>query len=527
MYRYIFIALIISCSVPKNNTRLEYNEQFRPQVHFSPKVKWTNDPNGLVYHEGVYHLFFQYYPDSIVWGPMHWGHATSPDMIQWKEQPIALYPNSIGYIFSGSAVVDKANTSGFGSASNSPLVAIFSQHDAKNEKSGTHQTQGIAYSLDNGKNFTVYDKNPVLGNPGMWNFRDPKVMWHEETGKWIMTLATGNRVMFYSSDDLKSWKKNGEFGEKAGAHGGVWECPDLLPIVANGEKLWLLISSIYPGGLQGGSGTQYFIGKFNGSEFVPVDTTLRWLDYGPDNYATITWSNVKDRAISLGWMSNWKYAAKVPTSEWRGAMTLPRELGIVSVDGEYHLTSRFVDEIKNLYSDSAGIDLSGEQEIRISDRLKKFPGTIRLDLTTEQAKDFSIEFTNGKEKLIVGFDAGKNEYYLDRSMAGNHSFHEDFNKIKPAPRIAKTANVDLSIVLDFSSVEVIADNGLTPITALFYPQEPFNDAIFRSSSKLNGRLSVKTLPACRVLDRPGAGRERLRPRQQTVHLLTGGVHPHR
>lgn len=493
MHRYIFVALLVSCSIPEVTWSQEYREQFRPQVHFSPKANWLNDPNGLVYHDGVYHLFFQYYPDSTVWGPMHWGHATSADMIHWTEQDISLYPDSLGYIFSGSAVVDKNNTSGFGTDSNPPLVAIFTQHDEKNKNTGKHQTQSLAYSLNNGKDFTVYNKNPVLGNPGTVNFRDPKVMWHQETGKWVMTLATGNKVTFYSSPNLREWTKASEFGEKIGAHGGVWECPDLVPITIEGRKLWVLIVSLFPGGLQGGSGTQYFIGEFDGSVFVPLDTKQRWLDYGPDNYATITFSNVKDRIISLGWMSNWNYADKVPTEKWRGAMTLPRQLELVSVDGEYHLTSHFVDEIKNVYDDSVKIDLAGKREVRISERFKKLNGSFRIDLSIDNAKDISIEFTNGKEKFIVGYDASKNEYYIDRSQAGLNSFHKEFNNIMPAPRISKEKGIEMSIIVDHSSVEMIADKGLTAATALCYPAKPFNDIIVRSPGKLNGKASVRQL----------------------------------
>src|SRR5450432_732226 len=306
------------------------DEQYRPQVHFTPKAHWTNDPNGMVFYKGVYHLFFQYYPDSTVWGPMHWGHATSSDLIHWKQQPIALYPDSLGYIFSGSAVVDYHNTSGFGKNGQVPLIAIFTHHDPKGEKEKRNdfQNQSIAYSNDHGKTWIKYAGNPVLKNPGIRDFRDPKVMWYEPGKEWIMTLATGDRVTFYSSPDLKSWKMESDFGSDAGAHGGGWECPDLFTLDADGKKVWILIANLNPGGPNKGSGTQYFLGDFDGNKFTPFSTKTKWLDYGPDDYAGITWSNTGNRKIFIGWMSNWMYANLVPSIKWRNAMTIPRELRV-------------------------------------------------------------------------------------------------------------------------------------------------------------------------------------------------------
>ena len=232
--------------------------QYRPAYHFSPAAHWMNDPNGMVYYQGTYHLFFQYYPDGMVWGPMHWGHATSANLTSWKEQPIALYPDSLGYIFSGSAVVDARNTSGFGRNGQPPLVAIFTHHDPKGEKKGTEtfQNQSLAYSLDAGKTWTKYAGNPVLKNPGVHDFRDPKVSWYEAGKQWVMTLATKDRITFYTSPNLKDWTKASEFGEKLGAHGGVWECPDLFPMTLNGKTHWVLLVNLNPGGPNGGSGTQ-------------------------------------------------------------------------------------------------------------------------------------------------------------------------------------------------------------------------------------------------------------------------------
>ncbi len=278
-----------------------------------------NDPNGLLFYKGKYHLFFQHNPQANIWGNMSWGHATSSDLYTWQEHPVAIECTPTSGIFSGSAVADINNTSGFGSKENPPIVAIYTEH--QNDES--NQSQCLAYSLDDGATFTKYEGNPVL-NIGAKNFRDPKVQWVND--HWLMTVALANdhKISFYSSPDLKSWKHLSDFGPAAQT-GGVWECPDLINI---GDK-WVLLVSLNPGGYQVGSGTQYFIGQWNGTEFIPDDTQTRWLDYGRDNYAGVTFSNAPDgKKIFLGWMSNWHYAAKVPTDPWRSAMTLPRELSL-------------------------------------------------------------------------------------------------------------------------------------------------------------------------------------------------------
>ncbi|MGZ3845099.1 MAG: glycoside hydrolase family 32 protein, partial [Flavisolibacter sp.] len=253
------------------------NDPYRPQIHFTPLEHWMNDPNGLVYYKGVYHLFYQYYPGATVWGPMHWGHATSTDLFHWKHQPVALYPDSLGYIFSGSAIVDYKNTSGFGKGGKIPLVAMFTHHDPKGEKEGktNFQNQSLAYSLDEGRTWTKYSGNPVLKNPGIKDFRDPKVSWNPVANKWILTLAVLDHINFYSSPNLKNWTKESEFGRDLGAHGGVWECPDLFSLDYNGEKKWVLIVNLNPGGPNKGSATQYFIGDFDGHSFTPFDKETR------------------------------------------------------------------------------------------------------------------------------------------------------------------------------------------------------------------------------------------------------------
>ncbi len=475
------LLIIISFQIvfaPDSNAQALYHELYRPQIHFSPKEKWVNDPNGMVYYEGVYHLFFQYYPYSTVWGPMHWGHATSTDLVHWAEQPIAIYPDKLGYIFSGSAVVDKNNTSGLGTNGRTPLVAVYTSHDAVAEKAGRsdYENQSMAYSLDSGKTWEKFAGNPVLHNTGITDFRDPKIMWYDQGKKWIMTLATKDRITFFSSQDLKNWNKESEFGKDAGAHGGVWECPDLFALDHNGKKIWVLIVNINPGGPNKGSATQYFLGDFNGSIFTPSGTDTKWLDYGPDEYAGITWSNTGDRKIFLGWMSNWMYANQVPSVKWRNAMTIPRELYIKIIGKEMFVASRPVLElstiqtapvIKKNYKVLKTYNLSGIKN--------KITLPSRINLSLESIKDFSISFSNESgEKLSIGFDKKLNQYFIDRTKAGKADFHKEFAAKHFAPRFSKSSNMNLSLLIDESSAELFADDGLSVMTEIFFPGKPYN-----------------------------------------------------
>ena len=459
-----------------------YNERHRPQIHFSPPEMWMNDPNGMVFHKSVYHLFYQHYPDSNVWGPMHWGHATSADLVHWKNLPIALYPDSLGYIFSGSAVVDVDNTSGFGKEGDIPLVAIFTHHDPKAEKesSTTVENQSLAFSLDDGNTWTKYHGNPVLKNPGIRDFRDPKVSWYEAQKKWIMTLAASDRIIFYSSPDLKTWTKESEFGKDAGAHGGVWECPDLFPLDYNGETVWILIVNINPGGPNGGSATQYFTGQFDGKNFTPYQTDTRWADYGPDNYAGVTWSNTGSRKIFLGWMSNWQYANVVPTEKWRSACTLPRDLSIEKIDDRYLLRSTPAPELKKIAGTPIVVeDVSGNMDL--SQKIGNMDGPALLQLTADSIQSFSITLLNDKqEKILIGYDRDDNTYFIDRRESGSITFEKGFGMRHTAPRLSSERKLVLDIVIDNASVEVFGDNGLTVMTGIFFPTMPFNTMHFQS-----------------------------------------------
>lgn len=448
------------------------DEQFRPLIHFSPAAHWINDPNGMVYYNGVYHLFFQYHPYSSVWGPMHWGHATSKDLVHWKEQPIAIYPDSIGTIFSGSAVVDKNNTSGFGKNNQPPLVAIFTQHNEQGEKNGRNdfQNQSLAYSNDGGNTWIKYKGNPVLRSPGIRDFRDPKVMWHEATKKWIMALAVVDKIYFYSSPDLKSWTKESDFGQGVGAHGGVWECPDLFPLSYKGKINWVLVVNIGSGGPNGGSATQYFIGDFDGKKFSTSSTKIKWMDYGPDEYAGVTWSNTGNRRLFIGWMSNWMYANVVPTTTWRNAMTVARELTLAETDHELYVASKPVAELNktatavttwnNVLLKEKRSLLGTKQNVQLS---------FRINMETV-ADDFIIRLSNKEgEEVLIGYNKEQQQYFFDRTKAGISNFHQSFAAKHTAPRLTNNSKQAVSIIVDASSIELFADNGLTVITSLCFP----------------------------------------------------------
>lgn len=485
---FFFIAFLAACGNAKDKSTAaastDSTETHRPQIHFSPQAHWMNDPNGMVFYNDTYHLFYQYYPDSTVWGPMHWGHATSKDMIHWEHQPIALYPDSLGYIFSGSAVVDSNNTSGFGKDGKIPLVAIFTHHDPKGEKAGsnTYQNQSIAYSLDEGKTWTKYTNNPVLKNPGIKDFRDPKVSWYAAGKKWIMTLATLDRITFFSSPNLKEWKKESEFGKEVGAHGGVWECPDLFPLEYNGQPIWILLVSINPGGPNGGSATQYFTGQFDGKTFTPYQTDTRWIDYGPDDYAGVTWSNMGKRKVFLGWMSNWEYANKVPTIKWRSAMTVPRDLSIEKLGDKYLLRSKPVPELDQVSEPQVTTENIEATNYDVTAKTGVLNGPARLKINADKIADFTITLSNNSgEKIVVGYDKSSNNYFFDRTAAGKMDFKKGFGAKFTAPRLSEKENADLTLIIDIASVELFADDGLTVMTGIFFPNTSFSDIKIQSA----------------------------------------------
>lgn len=463
-----------------------YQEPYRPQFHFSPSENWMNDPNGLVYNDGIYHLFYQYYPEDVVWGPMHWGHATSKDLFHWEHQPIALFPDENGYIFSGSAVLDKGNTSGLGTEGRDPLVAIFTYHDPEKEKVKTldHQTQGIAFSNDNGKTWTKYEHNPVLPNKGKMDFRDPKVFWHQDSNKWIMALAVGDHAEFYSSTDLKQWTFLSEFGKDRGAHGGVWECPDLVRMQVNGEQeeKWVLLISINPGGPNGGSATQYFVGEFDGTSFTTPQEGTLWIDHGADNYAGVTYNNAPEgRNVLLGWMSNWNYAQEVPTERWRSAMCLPRELSLSKDENGYYVSSRVLPAFDELTR-----PLLSQERAIIKDSLV-FEGPFdaaEVKWKQQMSQPVDIRFRNELgEFILISLDPEQGLIEFDRSSSGKTGFGEAFaDKVHTAPYGSRKAMVDVRMILDRSSVELFIDDGRYVMTELFFPNQAFGEMLLSSYS---------------------------------------------
>lgn len=498
IFKFCLIAAFYTIALHQVKAQsTDYHEQYRPQVHFSPKEKWMNDPNGMVYDKGIYHLFYQFYPNGTTWGPMHWGHAESKDMVHWQQKPIALYPDSLGFIFSGSAVVDVNNTSGFGKNGQVPLVAIFTSHDPKGEKAGkdNFQNESLAYSLDNGNTWTKYNGNPVLKNPGIRDFRDPKVMWFEASKKWVMTLATKDRVTFFSSFNLKDWKKESEFGDQVGAHSGVWECPDLFPLTFKGKTYWVLLVSVNPGGPNGGSGTQYFVGQFNGNIFSPVGTATKWIDFGPDDYAGITWSNTGDRKIFLGWMSNWMYANEVPTVKWRNAMTIPRELNLKEVNGQILLASKPIKELNSIQASPKFVkNIKVDSIVNLTNQLGKLPEQYMFKLNTEGIKSYKILLSNtAGQRLVIGFDKENNRYYIDRRASGQTSFNKGFAGIHYAPRLSVTKNSDLTLIVDASAVELFGDEGLSVMTSVFFPDKPFTYLQMQSKGMVFTDLEMRPL----------------------------------
>ena len=497
----LFLSIgIYSCTKKTTETR-KMDEKYRPQIHFTPEAKWMNDPNGMVYYEGEYHLFYQYYPDSTVWGPMHWGHAVSPDLVHWEHLPVAIYPDSLGWIFSGSAVIDWNNTTKLGKDGKPAMIAIYTYHNSVLEKEGKNdfQSQGLAFSFDKGRTWTKYEKNPVLPNPGIRDFRDPKVSWNEEHQKWIMILAVVDHTEIYASDDLLSWKKESEFGKNLGGHGGVWECPDLFPMKdSDGNQKWVMLVSVNPGAPNGGSGTQYFVGDFDGHTFVTTQKDTKWIDYGKDNYAGVTWSEVPKSdggRLFLGWMNNWQYARDIPTGTWRGAGTLPRSLDLVSENGDYFVASHPVKELEILNYKKETISPTEVNGLSLIKDNVKFP--LELNLTFEKAKNlpesFGIVLSNSKnEKVKIGYDSNKKAFFVDNTRNGWQSPNKDFAMISYAPFVLENEKVNMRIFVDRSSIELFAENGKVVFTNQVFPSESYSK-IEAFSEKGNIKLSKMDL----------------------------------
>ncbi|NCA85203.1 MAG: glycoside hydrolase family 32 protein [Clostridia bacterium] len=501
----IAVMAVVMSSCQTEAPQQTAREQHRLQFHFTPDSMWMNDPNGMVYYNGEYHLFYQYYPDDAVWGPMHWGHAISTDLVHWEHLPVALFPDEHGWIFSGSAVVDYKNTSGLGTAEAPALVAIFTYHNPEIEKEGrdNFQTQGLAYSTDRGRTWHKYAQNPVLDNPGIRDFRDPKVMWYQAGKKWIMTLAAQDHIAFYSSPNLIDWTAESDYGKTEGAHGGVWECPDLFPMTIDGQQKWVLLVSINPGGINGGSATQYFIGDFDGKTFINENApeTVLWVDWGKDNYAGVTWAGIPDedgRRIFIGWMSNWQYATTVPTERWRSASTLPRTLLLENTNAGVRLISQPVEELKKLrlvpIQLEAGM-ISADKIVEGIDKAQPMCG--ELDLTVMMrngsqfglASEFGVKLSNAAgEQVLIGYEPVKQQFFVDRNQSGKTDFNENFPARVIAQRISHDETIRMRLFIDVASVELFADDGQTVMTNIFFPNLDFDTITLYAR---NGSIKLK------------------------------------
>ena len=434
-------------------------EKYRPVYHHTPAWGWMNDPNGMFYKDGVWHLYFQYNPYGSQWENMTWGHSTSTDLIHWTFQGAPIEADAWGTIFSGSAVVDHNNTSGFGKGA---VVAMYTS-------AGENQTQSIAYSNDNGQTFTKYDGNPVLTS-NTPDYRDPHVFWNEDIKRWNMIMAEGQHMDIYSSADLKEWKLESQFGAEYGNHGGVWECPDLMKMKVRGtdQYKWMLLCNINPGGLFGGSATQYFVGQFDGHKFTceSAPEVTKWMDYGKDHYATVTFDNAPDgRRVAMAWMSNWQYANQVPTMQFRSANSVPRDLDLYEYQGQTY----------------CGVTPSPELAAA---RPKKATKTLTeaCEMVVTLKGNATITLANDKgEQVVMTYDEKSRTFAMDRTKSGQKEFSDDFAALTVAPVHGKMSQ--LRLFIDRSSIEAFDADGKMAMTNLVFPTKPYNKVLVKGKAK--------------------------------------------
>ena len=438
---------------------MKNREQYRPVYHHTPAYGWMNDPNGMFYKDGVWNLYFQHNPYGSQWENMTWGHSTSTDLVHWKFQGDPVQPDALGTVFSGSAVVDKENTSGFGKGA---VIALYTS-------AGENQTQSMVYSTDNGKTFTKYEGNPVITS-NVPDFRDPHVFWNEDIKKWNMILAAGQHMEIYTSDNLKDWKYESSFGEKYGNHGGVWECPDLMKMKVRGtdKEKWMLICNINPGGPSGGSATQYFIGDFDGHKFTcdSKPEVTKWMDYGKDHYATVTFDNAPEgRRVAIAWMSNWQYANQVPTQQYRSGNSIPRDLGLFEYKGETYCSVVPSPEMTAARSKKAGKKLTESCEMVVN-----LKGNATITLSNDKG-----------EKVVMNYDAKAETFSMDRTKSGKVDFSKDFAAVTKAPTYGKISQ--LRIFIDKSSIEALDADGKMSMTNLVFPSKPYNKVTVKGKGK--------------------------------------------
>ena len=468
----------------------ENREKYRPAYHHTPLYGWMNDPNGMVYHDGVWHLCYQWNPFGSKWQNMTWGHSTSRDLIHWEPQEPTLLPDGLGTIFSGSSAIDEANSAGFGKNS---IVTLFTS-------AANSQVQSLAYSNDGGYTYTTYPGNPVLTLES--EARDPNMFWNEETKQWTLILAHAldHEMLIFTSPDLKSWTLQSSFGKGLGAQDGVWECPDLfeLPVTGTQEKKWVLICNINPGGPFGGSATQYFTGSFDGKTFK-VDTDAsgnvptKWLDYGKDHYATVSWSDTPGRRTVIGWMSNWQYAAEVPTLQFRSANTLPREMGVFKVDDQYYVSSKPSPELDAL----RGKITHNAKRIQVGKRAhtvslpQENDGIceILMNVDAKRSKQLKMTLANkAQEKVTIIYDVEQETISFDRTQSGIVDFSQDFPAVTVTPTYENDGSVNLRLFIDRSSMELFEQEGRFVMTNLVFPTSPYTTLSFQAeegSAKVN------------------------------------------
>ena len=433
-------------------------EKHRPLYHHTPQYGWMNDPNGMFYKDGVWHLCYQYNPYGSQWENLSWGHSTSTDLINWKAEPTALEPDALGMMFSGCCVVDKNNTAGFGKDA---IVALYTT-------AGARQTQSLAYSTDGGKTFTKYADNPIITS-NVPDFRDPHVFWNEEAGFWNMILAAGQQMSIYSSKDLKEWKHESDFGAEYGNHGGVWECPDLMKMNVKGtnKDKWMLICNINPGGPFGGSATQYFIGQFDGHKFTCEDepSETKWMDYGKDHYATITFDNAPGgRHVGIAWMSNWQYANQVPTKQYRSANSIVRDFGLFEYKGETYCS------------------ITPAKEMLAARGARVSQPTEACEIVVTVKGDAQITLRNAKgERVVMTYDDEEETFDMDRRRSGNISFSDAFPVATSSPTYGKVRQ--LRIFVDRCSVEAFDGDGKMCMTNLVFPSTPYDKIIVKGKAK--------------------------------------------
>lgn len=434
-------------------------EKYRPVYHHTPAWGWMNDPNGMFYKDGVWHLYFQYNPYGSQWENMTWGHSTSTDLIHWTFQGAPIEADAWGTIFSGSAVVDHNNTAGFGKGA---VVAMYTS-------AGENQTQSIAYSNDNGQTFTKYDGNPVLTS-NTPDYRDPHVFWNEDIKRWNMIMAEGQHMDIYSSADLKEWKLESQFGAEYGNHGGVWECPDLMKMKVRGtdQYKWMLLCNINPGGPFGGSATQYFVGQFDGHKFTceSAPEVTKWMDYGKDHYATVTFDNAPDgRRVAMAWMSNWQYANQVPTMQFRSANSVPRDLDLYEYQGQTYCGVTPSPELAAARPKKATKTLTEACEMVV---------TLRGNATITLANDKG-------EQVVMTYDEKSRTFAMDRTKSGQKEFSDDFAALTVAPVHGKMSQ--LRLFIDRSSIEAFDADGKMAMTNLVFPTKPYNKVLVKGKAK--------------------------------------------